>query len=52
MQEWAGLQGAAPALQQGMCNAVQLHSEEGGVSISLDGVIVSKVCRARGLHDL
>jgi hypothetical protein len=43
LQEWAGLQHAAPAIQQGMCNAVRRLSGEAATAITLDGTIIAKV---------
>lgn len=44
MQEWAGLQHAAPVLQQGLCRVVRYHSGTPDASaITLEGIIISKV---------
>jgi hypothetical protein len=46
-QEWAGLQGAPPVLQQGLCRVVRSLSGDTG-AITLQGVIMAKVCVLRG----
>lgn len=44
VQEWAGLQCAAPALAQGLCNAVRRQSgDSNAAQITLEGVIIAKV---------
>ncbi|WIA39202.1 hypothetical protein OEZ86_005327 [Tetradesmus obliquus] len=40
--EWAGLQHAAAALKQGLCNAVRRLSGEAATAITLDGIIIAK----------
>jgi hypothetical protein len=46
LQEWAGLQHAAAAIKQGLCNAVRRLSGEAATAVTLDGVIIAKVGQA------
>lgn len=45
MQEWAGLQGAPPAITQGLCNAVRRQAgDSSAAQITLEAVVIAKVC--------